>query len=1572
MSKSFYILLLIEFIKNNVNIYSLLDNITNNSSYITPIEINKTFNNNHSGIELNISSFGDIQNEYLFFYYNFESYPIPKMSTFRLLFEPLSKNYSINNSNTDVKCIFVNINVNLSDINFLNNISQYNSNCIGAFDKNNESKYEGIFRYYNDNNLEEQKQKIIFIIKNDWNYISEIKIYLRNNIYNLTQHEGIIKEKEEYTLIPYYFNLSEYINITNEIIIYSSLNNLKLYYLNDYNSKIIPSLLYQGNIVILYTNKDIINVRYNNIDEMFLITDSFNNRIHNYFEIIFNLNKTKINYYYFNKDNFLYNNHINLQMIEQNQKYCSLITYQNDNDEQILKELYIELIYGKLKTITIYNDLNYTTWDELLKNGKNIHNNESFYILNSFLNNTNINFICVENKNIPSMLHFYYTFFKNDSSLLQLSPGETYIYNLKSGNNISLNINGLNQYCDLDISLHIFNNEGLINIEVDLGNGSLSKINKNSIEDFIIKIEEEKVKEIKIYNKGDYNCRIIIKIGLQINENEDTKINNILYNSKYNLYYFKFPKLFEQYKYSKIYINIHSENNSNLPQNGINKEQYLLIDNLYNIIYPNYKNNYNFINNKINYENYSYFEIINPLRIYNEGLYDRQNTNYYIIVKPYENTKINIKIDFEKYDFEKVLELNSYYTLSLDKDDVGFIIPNEKRIKSYIQMFSCEKNKSIKFQIYDNFYKNEYTNDTFSNNQFKYYPLESYYIDSSISFIENNGGNIFINHFSYSNALNESLNKNFAIEFNNKTNGIHLIKPINGTQVRFNYTLFLDKKGKLLEKNINLCQILSASNLNELAYYINNITDVDFVENEYKLNFSSEVLKNYKSFDMLIYAKEIPYGMHFLSEIISNQYIEEKKAIIIENIFQKNNEKLLYYIGKMEKMNYYKINTNNNYEILLTLHFGNNFDINKIYIDCAQIKSDLVKDIIVAMSEQKNKEICKILDIKNNNEKIINIFVKMIKNSYNSLAIRIINEMENTDIAIYMDIDNLSINKEIIIDEEEENKLINIHHPFCFKYYKIYLDDITNYKYNQIGLYSQVNNSITILINNDMNEKIVIDYGSFIIVNTNDNYIMDNYNNNKELIVIIGDNTKQVLNITDIDIEPMKLNIIGLTKKFSNEKKNKINIIDYYSYNNISNINEIFVPLYINKCDNSLNNFIVLNIKHNTKVNNNYKKYIKINLDYGDIQTIEYSNILDKEYFTDEINNLITLNLKEKNLILLENSIYIFKIVCKNYLFMNINGYEVSTEKKKDNYILKSGSILNIPLNSQETTNINLNELKNSNLTKIELSNEQINFNVNIEINGNELVKLDNNNRILMLELNKKEINTLKIIAKEEKGYIQILTNINNNELVTEENDNYLSYNNRELYIYSHKIEPNNDLIKISIPIINKDKSKYISVCYYLSQIIIKNKKIQNCFTISENSFENITIINPYNINNDDDCSVNIYKISSMHIIFYKNGNGNNNDNKLELREVIIEEEGKNNNKNDNENNNDQNLSTKVGRVVLIIFTIIIVLIVIFFVFIYIKKTNIKKREMNYQASVNNENELLLAQGINSPLSLND
>ena len=1497
MSKNFYILLLLIWhIKTNENAYPELYNNSNNTYLINPIEINDTFNDIYSRIELNLSTSDLINQKYLYFYYNFKFSPPPPITTFRLLLFPFAKNYSINQNDFEIRCILKDINTNLID---LNNISKNESICFGSFDKHNGNKYDGIITfnsnkelYNNISNKDIEKLKIIFIIKNEWNEISEIILYIRKNIYNLIPKEGLIEEKEEYCLIPYLINLSDFKSITDEIIFYSSKNKLELYYINTNFD-----ILYKGNIILLYTNKNIIKLKYNNIEEMILFTqflDYDNNNIEynennvseNYFEIKFGVENVKINNYYY-LEYFPYNKQISLQMIDQNVNYCFILNYQKEDNaneiisEQIYKKLFAELIYGEIKSIYFYNNLNYSTWDEFIKNGQKLNINDSFYILNNYKKNYFINMICAENNNIPSMVHFYYNNkeLNRHSSSIELDIGETYINNIQNGSYLNINIKDYNS--EIDLTLHIFNSENLIDLEIYFGNDTIKLIKKNIIEVFKIKVENEAMKILNIYNKGDYNCNIIIKIGFQINENDDKIENNIFYNSKNNLYYFKFPKLYENYKYSKIIINIETDINDIFSYNNINSinGKFFLIDSFNSIINPTSDNFY--------YSNNSNFVLLNPSIMKSKYSNNNNFPNYYLIIKPCEKIeKIKIQINFEKYDFFQEIELNTFYALKIpEKNESGIIISSINRPKSYIQMFLCDIDILTHFEIYNSFYKNEYISDYLNTEQYSFYNIEENPLDLSISFKEKNGknSNIFINHFSNSNALNETINRKFAIEYNNKTNSIHLIKSINAT---FNYTIFLDKKDSLIDKNINLCEINSINDLNQIAYYIKNISDEDFFENEYKLNFSSSLLKNYKSFDMLLYAKEFPYGMHFLSNIISNEYIEEKKAIIIENIIEKNNEKMLYYIGKMESFNYYKIDTEGYNENIITIHFRTDFDINKINIDCAQIKSNLVKDIKTAMIEQKNKEICKIIDIKNKNNKIVIVFVKMMKNLYNSLAIRILNDLENNTISIFMDINDLNIKKEIIVDDKEENKLIDINHPFCFKYYKIYLDDINNNKYNQIGLYSQIKNSISLLINNDINEKILIDYGNLIIINTNDNHIMNDYYQNKELIIIIGDNSRQVLNIKDMNIEPIKLNIIGLTRKFSDEKKNKINFIDYYAYNNIINFNEIYIPIYINKCDNSLNNFVVLNIKEKPNFKNK-KTYIKISLDFGDIPLIEYSNILDKQSFNEAINNLISINLKEKNLILYDNNIYIFKIICTNYIYMNINLYEVSDEQKEDNYnnyILKSGTLLDIPLQDKDIINLDLNNLKNSNLTKIELSNEQINFEAEAEIDKNEIINLNATNRILLLELDKKEIKTIKIKAKNKSGYIQIKSNINNSELIKEENNDYLSYNNKELYIYSHKIEPNNDLITINIPIINNEKSNYISVCYYLSQIIFKNKNIPNCITISENSFENITIRNPYNIYDNN----YIYKINNIYIIFYKDGK--NNDNKLELKEVIIEE----------------------------------------------------------------------------------
>ena len=1584
MSKYIYILLLIEFIKNYENIDINSYNNSNNTLSLNPLEINKTIDLYHTGIELNISSissFSPVEQEILF-YYDFNLFPLPKYTTFAIFFNPSSENYTFKSNLLDIKCLYLDININLSDvsnINILNNISNNKSKCYGFFDKGNKNKYNGII-YNNKYNYLSYK-KLLFIIKYNWEDLTEIKIYLRNNIYNLSYIEGIIKEKEEYTLIPYYINLNYYRNISNEIILYSSSNNLYLYYLNEDNfSK--NNLLYKGNIILLYTDKYNIDLKYDKNEEMILFTnslfDDINNSIeysddngkndntnnYNWFEIAFSFENMKIiNYYYFTK--FPNGKQISLQMIEQNVKYCFILNYQkveqeNNTDniiinEKLYKTLYIQLIYGQINSLKIYNINNNNTLIEFLKNGQNLTINDLFYITNNNQENNYINMICAENNNNPSLIYFYYSneeiepILSNSSkSLIELTTGDSYVTNLQKKSLYNLSITKIdNEINMIDFNFHVFNKENKINIEIKMDD-DIIVIEQNNIKKFNLKVKNETKKNIIIYNKGNYNCNIIIKIGLEINENDEIKnINGIIYNMKYDLYYFKFPILYQEYKYSKIVFNIISNN------------KYCISDSINTIFYP--------ISDNLHLNN-SFYELINPYIIQNDYISVNNNINYYLIIKtykPYDNITITLK--FEKYDFFTAIKVNFFFILKIqekDKNKKGIIIPYENRSKSYIQMFSCNNNL-ISFEIYDNIYKTYYTTDKLPSEQYIYYSIEENIVDLSISFIneekELKDDNIFINHFIQSKALNEKINK-FKIHFNNITNSISLEKPLNTS---FNYTIFLDKKGYLLDKNINLCYLYTFTDLNDITYYVKNISEVDFAENEYKLNFTSEVLKNYKSFDMFILAKEISYGMIFLSNIISNEYIEE--AIIINNIINNTDNNMLYYFGKMELLNYYKIGIKGYYETIITIHFGNNFDINKINIDCAQIKSNSIKDIKIAMIEQKNKEICKILNIKNEiKNNIVNIFVKMVKYLYDSLALRILNDNinESCDIAIYMDTDDLKIKKEIIIDDEEENKIITINHPFCFKYYKLYLDDINNNKYNQIGLYSNVKNSLLLLINNDYNEKILIDYGNFIIINTNEDYIINNYYQNKELIVVIGDFNKQILNINDIDIGQIKLNIIGLTKKNNTDIKNKINFIDYYTFNDLINLNDIFVPLYINKCDKNLNNFIVLNFKLSNNININNKKYIKINIDFGEIPMIKYSNMLNKDSFNDVVDNLISINLKEKNLILFENNIYIFKIVCTNYIYMNINIYEIRNEIKQDSYILESGSSLDIPLKYQDVINLDFNELKNSNLTKIELSNELINFDVDAEIDKKEIINLNSNNRILLLKLDQKEIKKIKLKANNKKGYIKILTNINNNELKKEEANNYLSYNNKELYIYSHKIEPNNDLIKISIPILNKDKSKYISVCYYLSQIIFKNKNISNCIKISENSFENITIRNPYNTNDNKE-----YNISDLFIIFYKDGK--NNDNKLELKDVIIEEEGKNNKEKRENDKNGENSSTKVGRFVLIFCIIIIIFFIIFLLFIYIKKFNIKKKEMNYRTTINNENELLAQVNNNNYLSGN-
>ena len=136
------------------------------------------------------------------------------------------------------------------------------------------------------------------------------------------------------------------------------------------------------------------------------------------------------------------------------------------------------------------------------------------------------------------------------------------------------------------------------------------------------------------------------------------------------------------------------------------------------IIFDNF-----YANNIIEFKSTSSFELINPLVMYGEHSY-KNNSNYYLIIKPngINENKLKILVNFEKYNFNEEIELNNF--LISQKNNSGFIIPREGSQKSYLQLLSCNKDNSILFEIYDNFYKNILIQDFSSSDQFKYYPLK--------------------------------------------------------------------------------------------------------------------------------------------------------------------------------------------------------------------------------------------------------------------------------------------------------------------------------------------------------------------------------------------------------------------------------------------------------------------------------------------------------------------------------------------------------------------------------------------------------------------------------------------------------------------------------------------------------------------------------------------------------------------------------------------------------------------------------------------------------------------------------
>ena len=166
---------------------------------------------------------------------------------------------------------------------------------------------------------------------------------------------GEFNEEEELTLVPYVFDLKEIREMEKEnyhskVLIYSSTREMDMYYLQNGA----PVELFSGNIMMVYTNEDVIKEKYNGASTMILITDSLSHKKAKpfgekfKFQVSFFNSKKSIQYYVSaNPIGRPLNNPTTIEMLSCEQPYYYILNYHFTEGDRML---HIDTIFGEIKT----------------------------------------------------------------------------------------------------------------------------------------------------------------------------------------------------------------------------------------------------------------------------------------------------------------------------------------------------------------------------------------------------------------------------------------------------------------------------------------------------------------------------------------------------------------------------------------------------------------------------------------------------------------------------------------------------------------------------------------------------------------------------------------------------------------------------------------------------------------------------------------------------------------------------------------------------------------------------------------------------------------------------------------------------------------------------------------------------------------------------------------------------------------------------------------------------------------------------------------------------------------------
>jgi hypothetical protein len=556
--------------------------------------------------------------------------------------------------------------------------------------------------------------------------------------------------------------------------------------------------------------------------------------------------------------------------------------------------LYLQLIFGSIKSARIVSEINEEKWDTLITKMTNIQD----YFTTIPSRSQHIDIVEIQ-CNTPLLANVYYHPEKQSYSWVTL--GDVVVKNLNPKEPFLFYLDTVSE-TNMYYSVEILNSNETPNVDIKFSDGASISIKENSLKSGILFHVPESV---TVVNNANSKTRFIFKVGFGVengwNKEQGYDIQGTLYSrAGDNRFVYKFPTGTKGLNYTNVEINVKPiRKESEQPSENI---KFCYSSSLGMPIKSSKENCFRTGAN-IPYT----LTFINPLISPKE--YKSYTEDYYVTLTP-QNSEDYLSLSFAENKYEtkdrniegaaKIITIDSGETKKSTILSIPSLITNNRII---VQLQVCESGSTLGIVNYINY--NAYTNEVLSTGntqkgkRFFQYEINNNLMETRLEFEGVEKDKIFVKHTgigSYPIKIG-----NYKATFIQSTNAVSIIKPILGEE--FVITVLVGRPGRF--NNYNLCTFME-SEISSLGDYVKSFTSISSDDITHYIDFDSFEYKEGDQFDLLVYAVQSQNTkLEFLYTVISGVVGEIKNVFtpmrgtvqnnLISQEFYKNQTNYLYY-----------------------------------------------------------------------------------------------------------------------------------------------------------------------------------------------------------------------------------------------------------------------------------------------------------------------------------------------------------------------------------------------------------------------------------------------------------------------------------------------------------------------------------------------------------------------------------------------------------------------------------------------------------------------------------------------------